>query len=289
MHATIPVATCVKRQQMKIGPRKGAMFLECQKCEQGRRVMKGKNLPEPTPAPAADKGGALARKWCSACKTTHPIDEFNKQTSGQHGRAVVCRAVAAARQRAWRARDKANRQELAAQARDTRAPAVQQPKPTVRPKAVSDGARTEKYCSACRTHHPIADFGMDNSRPDKLTLVCRKAKSARNRAWLDRKRARIRQEAVDAAPHTPEDAPPARDPVPETAGTVATEAEVRREPIAPSERFTTVVIDFTAHPELLSWLRGVAEEEERTVEAQIRYWMRRKHAAVREVSHDAGN
>lgn len=46
-----------------------------------------------------------------------------------------------------------------------------------------------KWCTACKTRHPLSAFGRDRSRGDGLDATCRAAKSRRRRAPQPREQA----------------------------------------------------------------------------------------------------
>lgn len=52
--------------------------------------------------------------------------------------------------------------------------------------------RGMKYCYACKDWHPIADFGVDLSRGDRLTAICKAAKSRTPRKGRVQPREQIR-------------------------------------------------------------------------------------------------
>lgn len=71
--------------------------------------MKGELNDQPVEAAAVEHPSKAEEKWCSACKCTHPLSAFNKDSSRSSGLAYVCREVLHKRQVAWRLKQKEKR------------------------------------------------------------------------------------------------------------------------------------------------------------------------------------
>ncbi len=219
-------------------------------------------------------GDAPATKRCAKCGEWKPANEFHVDRHSATGLTSYCKICnrTAKRERMREIREERNASKEAALME-------------------AEANEPMKRCTKCGEEKPLSRFSTDGTgKPGRLRSICKECNARYVREYAERKK----REALEAERTTAsaDQAGAVTRPTEMEQGTpglivpILVPDETQRPNNSMTQRPndpttqrpddpTTLLIDFHRHRELLARIRTVADDEERTPESQVLYWLKK--------------